>query len=220
MQLSKSILIAAVAVLTPLASHAAPITTNPSLSVSGLNFGNFSCTLTRGGALATPYDCSEVNVNTISNPAGIEITSGFGAILGFDDAVVKYSVSSASTPIHSVGLFFDGAFDGMAISRVTESVFSGQTLVGTATVSCGAYAGCSQTDNIVLNGWYSSLNVEKDIYVAAGAGDATVSIIDQTFDVASAPEPSSMALFGSGILGAALFLRRRIKLGRNAEAAV
>jgi hypothetical protein len=78
-------------------------------------------------------------------------------------------------------------------------------------VSCSMFA-CNQATEISLNGIYNNLFVEKDIYVGAYYGFANTSIIDQTFaQAAVSPEPSSIALLGSGLIGAACLLRRRNK---------
>lgn len=217
MKVVKSILVIAAACLTPMISHATPITLNPTLSVGGLDFEGFTCSISSGGAYASPSSCSQININKITSPGnGIQITSGFTAFpSSFDDAVIDYHVSSTSsgTGIDSVGLDFNGNFFGHAVSSVTESVFSGSQLVGFAIVSCGADVGCSRTDTITLDGTYTNLYVEKDIDVSAALGLAGISIIDQTFGTDPvAPEPSSMALLGSGLIGAALFFRRRNKL--------
>ncbi len=209
MRFSKSILITATAALLPLVSQAAPITPNPGpLSVADLSFNNFTCSLSKGGVSAFPSSCSQINVNTITQPGkGIQISSGFLAALGsFDDAVLSYNVSSKSG-IDRVGLIFNGTFEGLAISKVTESVFSGENLVGFAQVSCDS-AGCNRADNILLNGVYSNLHIQKDILVAASLGEADLSIVDQTF--ALTPEPASFAMLGVGLLGAGLLRRRKI----------
>jgi hypothetical protein len=207
MRFSKSILLTATALLVPYFSQAASVTSNPTLSVAGLTFNDFTCSLSNGGLLADPSSCQQINVNTITQPgSGIQISSGFVAALGsFDDAVLTYNVSSTSG-IGVVGLDFNGTFEGLAVSQVTESVYSGNELVGFAKVSCDALA-CDRTDNIVLNQDYANLHIEKDILVAAALGDATISIVDQTFS--PAPEPASIAMLGGGLLAAAGFLRRR-----------
>lgn len=207
MRFSKSVLFAATALLVPFISQATPITTSPTLSVAGLTFNDFTCSVTKSGILADPTNCRHINVSTITQPGnGIQISSGFVAALGsVDDAVLTYNVSSTSG-IGAVGLDFNGSFDGLAISQVTESVWSGSNMVGFAEVSCAPY-GCNRTDDIVLNGDYTNLHIEKDILVAAALGDSTISIVDQTFS--PAPEPASIAMLGGGLLAAIGALRRR-----------
>jgi hypothetical protein len=213
---SKKIFLAAVACLVPVASYAAPVTSNPSLSVSGLNFSNFGCTITRAGTIATPTNCDQIDVNTITQPgSGISFTSGFTAAgvspIVFDDAVLSYNVASAAG-ISSIGLDFNGYFYGLAISSVTESVYSGSQLVGFAKVVCGVVGGCSQSDSIALNGTYNNLFIKKDISLTAASGGlAQASYIDQTFN--AVPEPGSIALLGSGLLAVAFILRRRTAQG-------
>lgn len=215
MQLTKSILIAAVAVLAPIAGHAATISSNPTLSVDGLNFGSFSCTLSMGGTAANPSDCGQINVNTITSPAnGIQISSGFSAQgKSFDDAVIDYHVTSA-TGISSIGLDFNGFFEGYGVSSVTENVYSGNHLVGYTKVISSDLATNREAD-INLHGVYSDLYVVKDINVAGNGGNAEASFIDQTF-VQATPEPSSVALFGTGLLSAFGLLRRR-SIHKSAE---
>jgi hypothetical protein len=209
LKFSKTLLVTAIAALAPIASHAASITSNPTLLVDGLTFDNFTCSISKGGVYSTPDRCTQIKVNTITEPGnGIQISSDFlSAPLSFDDAALTYDVSSAAG-IKSVGLDFNGTFLGLAISSVTESVFNGDQLVGFAKVSCDL-AECNQTDEISLNGVYNNLHIEKDIQTAAFLGYADASIIDQTF--CQAPEPGSIALMGIGLLGAGSFLRRRTR---------
>lgn len=213
MKFSKSILVAAVAIIAPIASQATPvaITTNPTLSVSGLTFNDFTCSLTSGGGASTPSDCNQINVGTITSPAtGLQITSGFLAGAGtFTDATLGYQVADAAG-INQIGLSFNGFFLGEGVASVTENVFSGSTLVGTATVYAASPTlgnGTMLSTNVQLNGWYNNLTVEKDINLTATTGVAEASIIDQTYATAT-PEPSSTALFGTGLVAFAALLRR------------
>jgi hypothetical protein len=207
MQFSKSLLISAVGLLLPLLGQAAPISSNPTLMVGGMTFSNFDCTVTGTGS---PHSCGQIDVKTITSPGiGIQIDSGFEALpFQFTDAAITYDLL-APGGIDHIGLSFDGYFYGLAITSVTESVYSGSTLVGSATVACGVFAGCTKTATVNLNGIYNNLHVEKDIFVGASLGVAGTSIIDQTF--ADAPEPSSIALLGSGLFLAAAAMRRSRK---------
>jgi hypothetical protein len=209
LKFSKTLLITAIAALAPIASHAASITSNPTMSVDGLTFNNFGCTISNGGIYATPDHCSQIKVNTITQPGnGIEFTSGFFAgPFSVEDATLHYDVSSAAG-IKSVGLDFNGEFLGFAISDVTESVWDGNNLLATAYVSCDL-AGCDRTDEISLDGVYNNLYIQKDIHLGSYLGYSEASIVDQTF--CQAPEPGSIALMGIGLLGAGSFLRRRTR---------
>lgn len=210
MRFSKSLLISAIAVLAPALGHSAPVTSATMLSVGGYNFSNFGCSIANGGSFSTPMQCSEINVNTITNPGiGIQFSSGFTAFpMSFTDAVLTYSVSS-SNGIDKVGLGFDGMFWGHAIASVTEKVYSNGTEVGFANVACGDGIGCVRDVTVGLNGVYNNLYIEKDVYVGAWTGAAETSVIDQTF--ALAPEPSSFALLGAGALSMGFGLLRRRK---------
>ena len=196
----------------PTSAYAVPISLDPTLTVNGMTFSNFDVHLTHSGSLAFPIEAKEIDVSLIGTPGatGIQISSGFIVLgSGFDDAAITYTATSA-TGIRNVGLSFDGSFFGLAITSVTENVYSdvGHThLAGKALVSCGAFVGCHQTDTVILDGIYSTVYITKDINVTAAFGLAETSIIDQTF--MQVPEPASMAVLGAGLTTLGLIRRRR-----------
>ncbi len=220
MQSSKSLFLATVALIAPLALHADSLNTVGSLTLNGLTFSNFSSAIeSSGSADASPTLASQISVNTITSPAqGIEFSSAFLAENGsFADVTLHYNVASTSG-ISAIGLDFNGYFEGLGITSVTERVFNGSNLVGSTKVTC-ASSGCTDADEyktIALDGTYNNLSVTKDIQVNAGsAGYAGLSYVDQTFTTvpvtegAATPEPASMALFGVGLLAAGAVRRAR-----------
>ena len=205
--------------MLPLLGHASTVKSNPTLSVDGFTFYGFTCNVTHHGG-ATPTGCGQIDVHTITEPgSGIEFSSGF-SVSGknsFDDALITYHVSSL-TPITSVGLDFNGTFAGKAIASVTESIFSGNQLVGMGYVACGyGDAGCTRHDDITLDGLFTNLFIKKDIQLDSHKqlSSAQISYVDQTFTTAT-PEPASFAMIGAGLIGVAGILRRRTKAAAKA----
>ena len=215
MQFSKSILIAAAALIAPLAMNATSITANPSLSMGDLSFSGFTCTVSSpGGANSTPNNCSGISVGTISAPVNaLQFSAAFFANNGAsEDALLGYTVTS-NTGISSVGLAFSPTFGGMAVDSVIEDIYTPGNInpIATLTVNCTANGCPNSTAQIALNGSYTTLDVTKDIQLNSDSGSSQFSFVDQTFTESSTPEPASLALVGAGLLAAGAIRRKMVK---------
>lgn len=219
MRFDKSILLTVAVSLLPLASQGRSVKSDPTLSTGGITFSDFSCNVTKIHG-ASPNNCGSIAVSTINWPAdGLQFSGDFNAnsnkYVSFDNTTLKYLVTSDSA-INSIGLDFDGTFYGEAISSVTESIYSNGHQVGFAEIACGTAVGCTRSNTITLDGSFRDLWVTENIDVASYLGVANIVYVNNTFDSAIAPEPSSMALIGAGLLGVAAF-RRRSRKGKSAE---
>lgn len=197
----------------PGAVQAAPISGPQTLTVAGVTFSGFNCTLT-GTGNAAPGACDQITVGANAQGDGISFSSGFTALgtgVNFSDAVLTFRASAAAG-INGVSLGFNGIFLGMAVSSVTETIRDAATnrQVEFLKVACSPY-NCERNNPVAgymsLDRDYTELLIQKDINVSAfKEGLAQISIIDQGFRT-HVPEPASMALFGVGLLGLALTRR-------------
>ncbi|WP_296949673.1 PEP-CTERM sorting domain-containing protein [uncultured Massilia sp.] len=201
---------------------AVPITSASTLTTNGLSFNNFTCSITKTGVLSQPNNCNQIQVATNGALPGIDITSNFFAFpASMDTATLTFQVSAA-TGISAISLGFDGAFAGLSIASVRETVRDAfGNVVGSLFVSCSVLV-CDTQDpslelfDIALNGTYNTLFVTKEINVTGAAGIATIGRVQQGFTVAQVPEPGSLALLGLGILAAGGARRRARKVGAAA----
>ncbi len=222
MQFSKSILLTAAAFLAPFAMQADSISPSPTLSLDGLTFSNFTCSTLSSGAIVSPgctasQSSSGIAVSTITIP-GIGIEFGASNFLAANGAVndirINYTVTASASAITAVGLYFNAIYAGDAVSSVTETIYNTLgTEITQATVQVGSSLFGSPailSDNIALNGGYTTLNVSKDINLTSLTNSSTqFSYVDQTFTLSSAPEPGTSALMGGGLMLFGLVLRRR-----------
>lgn len=208
MNFGQKLLLAAAALLVPVLSHADPISGNPNLTTGGFSFSNFSCSTSGSGLAPGLSNCGGIDVSSLAAPdSGVRFSGGFGAnLLSTENVLVSYDVNSVD-PIYAMGLFTYGAFFGNSNATVNTSIFdTNNALVSQANVICDSN-GCNGNGNFLLNGFYNDLHVIQSVTMSSGLGLTITSPIDNTFT--AAPEPSTNALLGAGLVGGALLMRRR-----------
>ena len=162
-------------------------------------------------------------ITTLLNP-GFQWSTGWHASTSSgvlsEDSLFQFtaSVNPGGNLITDVSLSIGGVgFSGTGSVTVDETVCLGATFpactggtVRTLEVFDSS-SGIQTYDEISFAG-VSEVDVQKDVLINAGTnGSATLSLLTNQFSEGSTtPEPASILLFGSGVLGLAGVLRRKL----------
>ena len=141
--------------------------------------------------LSTGYDSGAILANH-STALGAEVSVGTGAgQIEVGDQLVFY-IDSPAGKFASLGAY---SADGVNHAYITS--FAGGTLGGVA-IPSGLYVGMEDQFS-----YYSDFDYNDDSFVFAGVSAPSL-------PTAATPEPSTLALLGTGLLGAAGAVRRHV----------
>ena len=143
----------------------------------------------------------EASMGHVRDLPGDANTFGFTIVY---NATVLPSYAAQGVRISGVNLAFNGATSGVgSVASVDESVFDGQTLLGTARVESVDGNAPTLTNMIPVEPALVSVNVIKDfkVFSPSQTGFATTSFIEQTFkQVVPAPGTGALAVVGLGLI--------------------
>lgn len=194
-------------------------------------FSNFTCAIGTTTGIANPVDCGQISVQAFTDVFGnfgIQFTGSFNAAvtnLTFNssvDVALGYTVTDLSgQTMTDAHLGFDAKTVGVVgtpflLANVTETIneISPTPTLNLAVLNVSAPPPMLN-DAVTFAGPITSAQVVKDVTLlasgnASNTGVVIFSTINQNWSESNVPEPGSIVLFGSALVGCVAVLRRRL----------
>ena len=205
------------AVLCPSSTTFEALATLGSCTIGDKTFSGF---MFLGGSI----DDSEITAVTVNNG-----NTAIGFVFGLDltafagereDVRFLYNVTAPSATITDVHLIQTASATGVAMASVGETICIGSTLPTCAGGEIRTLqSSILDAEDVEIFSATNVLGVQKDIIVAAQAcpnggscllNFASLSIVENTVSQ-TVPEPATLLLLGSGLLGAAMWSRNKFR---------
>lgn len=188
------------AMLAALPAQAQTLATPGNITVGGFKYTWFGAA---SGSCTTTTLCGNAQVVANVTNTGIELRPVTGALVsaGGDLSVLIQIDSLTGAPINSYGVSTAGTTTGPTLASTGVNIYAadGFTNIGAVTAAVGA------SNSVALSTAAAGTKVFGSIDARGNSG--SINIVGIT--VTSVPEPATLAVFGTGLLGLAALRRRR-----------
>jgi hypothetical protein len=181
-------------------------------ATNALSFSEFqfASSASGGATLPTPASVTVTPLQTLGNE-GFSFNPGFSVSSNqSQDVTILFEVTAAPGDLISdLFIFFNGASTGTGSTSFSETYCTGSFSTGCTTFSVPDAGQISKHIDITPT---THLFITKDFGASGGtSGNASISLVQNNYSNAT-PEPSALVLFGSGLLGLAGVIRRKLSV--------